>query len=266
MADLFAILDTAMGEVTKARALILKDKAALVRRRDELDQLTAVSYAWFQTHRSAVIQNVPEAELADVDAAYQRILNSTARATVRKTYVVSLKAAKDALASLRTRRAVASPAPGHSRDTAPDFSKLAADQVMQEILVRRWHECQRCVRADAPLAATVMMGGLLEALCLARVNIMPDKAPAFKATTAPLDFKTKKALPLQEWTLRHYLDVAHELKWLTRSGKDVGVVLRDYRNYIHPQKEYSHGVVLVAHDATMFWDVTKSLCRQLLAS
>jgi len=45
-------------------------------------------------------------------------------------------------------------------------------------------------------------------------------------------------------SLAAYLDVGHELKWITRSGKDVGVVLRDYRNYVHPEKERAHAVVL----------------------
>ena len=35
---------------------------------------------------------------------------------------------------------------------------------MRGILGRRWEECRKCIAADAPLAAVVMMGGLLEAL------------------------------------------------------------------------------------------------------
>src|SRR6266508_3631639 len=57
----------------------------------------------------------------------------------------------------------------------------------------------------------------------------------------PIDQRTKKPLPLPEWTLRPYIDVAHEICWITRSGKDVAAVLRDYRNYVHPEKQRSHG-------------------------
>jgi hypothetical protein len=60
--------------------------------------------------------------------------------------------------------------------------------------------------------------------------------------------------------------VAAELGWISRSGKDVAAVLRDYRNYIHPEKERAHGVTLNDDDVGMFWEVTKSLARQLLAS
>jgi len=81
-----------------------------------------------------------------------------------------------------------------------------------------------------------------------------------------IDKKTQKPLQLGEWTLRPYLDVGAELGWITRPAKDVGAVLRDYRNYVHPEKERVHGITLNTHDAAMFWELTKSLCHQLVAS
>jgi hypothetical protein len=109
-----------------------------------------------------------------------------------------------------------------------------------------------------------MMGGLLEALFVSRANKMPDKSPLFKAKATPIDSQTRKPLQLKEWTLRPYVDVGHEMGWITKSGKDVAEVLRDYRNYIHPEKERSHGVMLTSADSTMFWEITKMLARQLL--
>jgi hypothetical protein len=135
---------------------------------------------------------------------------------------------------------------------------------MRKVLARRWEECTRCVSAKAPLAATVMMGGLLEALLLARVHRQNDKSSVFRAASAPRDGKTGKSLMLQEWTLRNYIDVAHELGWITSSAKDLGEVVRDYRNYIHPHKELTHGVHLGDHDARLFWEVAKGIARQLL--
>ena len=40
--------------------------------------------------------------------------------------------------------------------------------------------------------------------------------------------------------------------------------MRDYRNYIHPQKELSHGITITAEDAKMMWEVAKSVARQVL--
>jgi hypothetical protein len=258
MGNARAELESAIREITQARRLISRNNSRQVTAADEIDQLKAVAFAWFETHRPVVTARSDGSQVAKVDGHYKTILAASSQAAARSTYVAALKDAKTALVEVLTDSAVPAAAPKPSPDAPPDFSKLAADLKMQDILVRRWHECQVCVVAGAPLAATVMMGGLLEALCLGKVNKMPDKAPLFKAKAAPTDSKTKKALPLSEWTLRHYLDVAHELGWLTRSAKDVGEVLRDFRNYIHPQKEYSHGVVVSGSDASMFWEITKS--------
>ena len=115
------------------------------------------------------------------------------------------------------------------------------------------------------MAAVVMMGGLLEGLLLARLNALGDKGPAFRATAAPRD-KNGSVLPLRDWTLRHFLDVGHELGWIARSARDVGVVLRDYRNYVHPEKQRSHAVSITAADAATLWADTISLANQVVAS
>jgi len=73
-----------------------------------------------------------------------------------------------------------------------------------------------------------------------------------------------KPLQLKEWTLKNYTDVAHELGWITKTTKDIGEFVRDYRNFIHPQKELSHGIVLEPGDAEMLWEVTKSITLQIL--
>jgi hypothetical protein len=144
-----------------------------------------------------------------------------------------------------------------------DFSPLIADEAMRAILTRRWRECETCLSAGAPLSAIVMMGGLLETLILARVQRTKDKSTLFRTVSAPKG-KDGKTRNLNEWTLKNYLDAAHELGWISRSAKDVGVVLRDYRNYVHPQKELSDSVALTQDDAVLIWDVAKSIASQLI--
>lgn len=123
---------------------------------------------------------------------------------------------------------------------------------------------QECVSANAPLAATVMMGGLLEALLLARVNQLKDKKPVFSAASTPKDRQSGKPLNLTQWGLKDFIAVAHELKWISPTTRDVGNVMRDYRNYIHPQKEHSHGINISPDDAKTLWEVAKSVARQSL--
>ena len=66
--------------------------------------------------------------------------------------------------------------------------------------------------------------------------------------------------------MKDYLDVAHELGWIRQSAKDVGQVLRDYRNYVHPEKERSHGISVDSKDASMFLVVFCSLAEQIVGS
>jgi hypothetical protein len=233
---------------------------------DDRDYLKSVAYTWFMSHRPEVALNVRDDAFETVDALLRGVLDATTRSSARTTYLSALKGAKDALVTLRGDALVPARPSTNTSEPPPDFTALASEPVMKAILENRWNECQRCIRAEAHLAATVMMGGLLEALFVARANLMTNKSPLFRAKTTPMDKKTQKPLALQDWTLRPYIDVAAELRWITRSGKDVAAVLRDYRNYVHPEKERSHGVKLNNHDSAMFWEVTKSLAHQLLAS
>ena len=137
---------------------------------------------------------------------------------------------------------------------------------MQAIITRRLKETQICVQHGADLSAIVMMGALLEAILLARVNRLADKSPLFHLKCTPKDNKTGKAIPLPEWTLKHFIDAAHELGWIQQSARDVSNVLRDYRNYIHPEKELSHGITLNASDTKMFLAIFTSLAEQIIDS
>jgi hypothetical protein len=260
--------DEAIGEVDRARKRLAKGTSKQISQADDIDYLKSVCYAWFNSHRKAVVASAasasPDATIA-VDRLYQKVFDSTAKNAARTTYVAALKSAKGALAELRSALVLSPAAAAPSAlDAPPDFVSLVGDPQMQSILVERWEECQKCLSIGAHLAATVMMGGLLEALFVARANQLADKSPLFTAKTTPIDKKTNRALPLPEWTLRPYIDVGHELGWISKSAKEVAEVLRDYRNYIHPEKQRSHGVRLEAQDGRMFWDVTRHLVVQLL--
>ena len=259
-------IEACLREVEHARNRVSRIKTKQVTNADDQDYLKSVAYSWFRSHRPLLATAIGEDALESVDLELRTVLDATARASAKATYRAALKNAKAALASLRGVALIPPRSTPSAPDSPPNFAALTADPIMKTILERRWSECHKCLRAGAPLAATVMMGGLLEALFVARANLMMNKAPLFRAKAAPIDSKTKKPLALPEWTLRPYIDVGAELGWISRSGKDVAAVLRDYRNYIHPEKERAHGVSLNDHDSEMFWEVTKILARQLLSS
>jgi hypothetical protein len=225
--------------------------------------LKAVSLAWFQRHKASLAPEADMPELHAIDAGFRELLGLSERApsTARVRDVV--KTLQSELVRLDTSLVSSPAAPRPTTDAPPSFAAVP-DPLMRRVLTRRWQECVTCLAAGAPLAATVMMGGLLESLFLARVNREPSKQPIFTAKAAPKAPKTQQPLSLREWSLGDYIAVAHELRWIPQSVRDVSEVVRDYRNYIHPQKELTHQIELTVTDARMFWEVSKAISSHLL--
>lgn len=264
-------IDAAVAEIENLRKFLKQQTSAQVQSEEEKQIVKATALSWFNNHRAVIESFIGGDNLKSLDDLYRLLLDALSRRTMRTKYIVAIKEMKKRLAALQTdhiinlsKSGTAAAAPGAISDPAPQFTPLISDPKMQRILQTRWQECVICVKYGAPLGATVMMGGILEGLLLAKMNQLPNQAPVFTAKSAPRDKTTGKALPLKDWMLKSFIDVAHELKWITTTAKDIGVVLRDYRNYIHPQKEFSHGISLSPGDAEMLWNVAKGMIFQVL--
>lgn len=259
-------VEAAIRDADRLRRTLKRVKTPQVKTTDERALVKATALAWFNNYRTQVAARLSGDDVGSLDDLYKQLLSASDRASTRSTYDSILRGLRSQLVSARA--AVVMPPPvttlPSTTDAPPSFSSFIADPAMQAVLERRWTECARCIAAKAPLAATVMMGGLLEGLLLAKVNSQTNTAIVFTARAAPRDRKTGTPLPLSQWTLKNYIDVAHELKWISQSARDIGVVLRNYRNYVHPEKELSDGVVLSDNDADLLWEVSKSVARQLL--
>ncbi len=255
-------LDSAIRDLDRLRKKL--KGGVQVRSLYDLSLIKATCLAWFNNYRADLVAPIGADALTKIDALWKAILSATDRATSVKKYEAWFKNLRSELSQLRGQAVGPARLSVATADAPPNFDALVPDPAMRAILTRRWKECTICVTTGAPLAATVMMGGLLESLLLARVHRESDKSKVLHAKSAPKDVKTGKPLMLQEWTLRHYIDVAHELGWISAAARDVGEVVRDYRNYVHPHKELTHEVSLSDHDAFLFWGVSKGISRQLL--
>jgi hypothetical protein len=254
----------AIQEAQDRRKITQKKRTVQVQG-DERDIIRATALSWFNNHRKQLVVVFTDSELAEVDKRYQWIIQASHKASVRSTYVKNLKEIADRLVTLRSDNAVRlSSATQPTADTPPDFSLVVPDAEMKTILEDRWKEIPACIAAKAPLAATVMMGGLLEGFLYGKIEKQTNKGPIYTAKKAPKD-KQGKPVPHGDWKLSNYIDVAHELKWITQTVKDLGHILRDYRNYIHPNKQYTEKVTLTLDDATTLWEVSKSITRQVLS-
>ncbi len=262
------VIDESLSSVSRLRQTLAKGRAKQVSGHEEQSNVKATCLSWFNAHRSTLASLHEHVVFQAIDRSFQDLLEFSGRATSRSKYKSELKHLKSNLVRLRSHVAIA---PSRESETErecrpPEFAKLIADKGMQSILLRRWDETEKCMNAGAYLAATVLMGSLLEALLLARINALNDKSTVFQSKCAPTNPKTGKAKPLQEWTLNSYIDVAHDLKWIRRAGRDVGVVLRDYRNFIHPEKEFTHGVTVDESDARIFWAIFAQLSEQIVSA
>lgn len=265
--DVHEAINSAIEEIKKAHSVIGREKSSQIKTKEQKQYIQSIVYSWKKRYCPIVAKNISTEDIQKVNTEYTKVLEITERDAAKSTYLINLENAKNSLIRLRSTIFV-NPITASSQtpDPPPDFTSLASDPAMQAILIRRWEECKKCLTIEASLAATVMMGGLLEALFVSKANKMKDKTLLFKVKCVPINPKTKKPLDLKDWTLGSYIDVGRELGWISQSGKDVADVLREYRNYIHPEKERSHGVILKPEDARMFWEITKSLARQLLTS
>lgn len=257
-------LDDAIRRCDFLGGLLRKKTAKQVWAEDERSTIKATCFAWFNNQNPKISPQLDATALVAANAIFDGLLKASERAGSRAQYQQNLKRLRKELLEIRSKQMQVASKTVVTGDVPPSFALLIHDLKMQGILIRRWDECVTCLRAPAPMAATVMMGGLLEGLLLARVNKEPNQKPIFTASAAPKDRKTGNPLPLKDWTLRNFIDVAHELRWISQSAKDVGVVLRDYRNFIHPQKELSHGITLTSDDTAVLWEVAKSISKQLL--
>lgn len=265
MTQLMDTVDRALGEVDRLRKFLKRKHTAQVSAAEERSIVKATAHAWFKVHQALIASYTDSSTFQSVCSLYKELLEASDHATSRTTYDALLKNLREVLISLRSEGVSGLVAPTSTSDQPPDFAPLTSDVDMQAILTERWQECLKCLSAKAPLAATVMMGGLLEALLLGRVNREANQAQIFKAKAAPKD-KNGQPQPLKLWTLQHFIEVAHELKWISVSAKDVGVILRDYRNYVHPFKQLRHRVYLSPEDGQLLWEVSKAVSRQVINS
>lgn len=269
MTEYQTTLENTIDGVEKLRSILKRNKSIQVRSIDEKTIIKATALAWFNKQRVSLLNVLDEPALSGIDHLFNSILTLSDKLGTRKKFDKLFKEIKKSLTSLRAEKIAqlsSTPKISNSNDKPPNFLSLVGDKEMVLILEKRWDECIACVNANAPLAATVMMGGLLESLLLSKFLQHPDKKIIFKTKAVPKDKITGSPLQFKEWVLRNYIEVAHELNWISQTEKDISEVLRDYRNYIHPFKEKSHGIKIEPKDSKVLWEITKSIARQIINS
>ena len=150
-------IDTAIAGITSLRNVLKKGATKQVRSEDEKLVIKATAHAWFNNHRSTIGAFVGLDALSSLDSQYRKLIEGTARSTLRGKYDEIIKAIKklltglqaDHVVELATPPTVASASPGAALDPPPAFTPLITDAKMQLILQSRWQECVICVKNGA---------------------------------------------------------------------------------------------------------------------
>ena len=114
------------------------------------------------------------------------------------------------------------------------FNDLVDDPKLIKVLEFRWNEIEICSLNGAHLSAIILLGSILEGVLLFIVQKNPKESNMCKS--APKD-KNMNVLKFKNWTLETLINVTHECGWIGKDVKDFNIILRDYRNLVHPRKQ-----------------------------
>lgn len=149
----------------------------------------------------------------------------------------------------------------HEPLAPPDFLNLKLEPGLGEILAGRWNEAQKCLSVGAYLAATIVMGSMLEGLLLAVLQKFPQEANKCKA--APVDPRTGRVKYFAEWSLSDMINVAHKAGWLDLDVKKFSHALREFRNLVHPYQQMVLKSVPDKDTCEISWRVVRAAANDL---
>lgn len=137
----------------------------------------------------------------------------------------------------------------------PNIGKLPVDFSVSEVIQDRLEEAQLCLSARAYLSVIFQCGSVLEGVLLGAAQRDPR---SFNQSHASPKGKDGKVKSFQEWTLREFINVAHDIKLLKSDVREFSHALRDFRNYIHPYQQLASGFRPDEHTAKICFQVLKA--------
>jgi len=119
------------------------------------------------------------------------------------------------------------------------------------IVEHDYDELQRIATVEAPKAEVVLCGGLIEALVLHQLVCHRKRA-----------IKSKKAKPgpIERWDFRDLIEVAIDLRLMTSSAHKLSNFVREYRNLVHPGRQWREGIRIRREEA----DVARSILNLVI--
>lgn len=144
-------------------------------------------------------------------------------------------------------------------DVNVDLLRLNID--VTEIIKMRLQEVESCIKSQAPLAAVILIGSILEGILLGIASAFPQLFNQVQC--APKEKDSVKNKKFQDWKLANLIDAAAEVGILKQDVKKFSHVVRDFRNYIHPYQQLVSKFSPDKHTALICLQVLKAAIYQI---
>ena len=141
------------------------------------------------------------------------------------------------------------------------ISTLSIDSKIAAILEQRMLEVRKCLKSEASLSVIFLCGSILEGVFVGVANMNPKEFNQTKVT--PKNRDTGKPRPFREWTLNDFIEVAYEIGFIGLDVRRYSHSLRDFRNFIHPNEQLTHGFNPDQHTAKISWQVLKAAIHDI---
>ena len=138
------------------------------------------------------------------------------------------------------------------------------DPDMRGMIERDYRELSsKLMPSGAWKSAVVMAGSILEAVLLDYLSSDPAREALAKGSPKAVDNKGRVA-PIKEWKLERLIDVACDIGLLSSDrAATIHIVLRDYRNFVHPLKEKRAKHACGEPEALMSFGCLQGICDTL---
>lgn len=141
-----------------------------------------------------------------------------------------------------------------------DINKLRLISELVPVINSRKEELEKGLNAGMPLSVILLSGSMLEGILL---SIAKQNQESFNKAKSSAKDKNGKVQPYSYWNLHHFIDVAYELEYLKEDVKKYSHVLRNFRNYIHPNLQIEQEFIPDMHTAEICFQVLKAAICQV---
>jgi hypothetical protein len=150
--------------------------------------------------------------------------------------VVALIGGRPVLGELGADSDASNPAFSEPPDFEPRVRALLRDPNTADALARRIAETRIAQNGGAHTLALIGIGSIVEGLLLALLMERDDDA---RDNGIPLLDKPGRRIPAEAASMKLLIDIAHQRGWIQLDARDFMDKVRDFRNFVHPRKEWT---------------------------